>query len=300
LLDSIRDAAARYATGGPFAFEPDNAEERTRTIDLTIRLSVERGLQDEASRARFLQLAVFPDEIDIPVSVATELWNASGSESKDLLKKLARLSLLQRYTPNGGAFGIHDNVRHFLLRETNAAVQAEHGRLADLLIAAFRSRDSAAARPDLLKYAYHYLLRHLKDAGRQDELDRVLLDFDWMEAKLRAAGIQSLLADYPYIGGLGALDAHRRIGRILATRSKLLTDHPRQLRAQILGRWAADDPDTAEIVQATLDGLDCNLVPIHPTFMPPGAETARLEGHEGEIRALSFLPDGRLASGAID
>jgi WD40 repeat protein len=31
-----------------------------------------------------------------------------------------------------------------------------------------------------------------------------------------------------------------------------------------------------------------------------GAETARLEGHSGEVSALCMLPDGRLASGSYD
>ena len=34
--------------------------------------------------------------------------------------------------------------------------------------------------------------------------------------------------------------------------------------------------------------------------MAVGAETARLEGHSGGVRALCLLPDGRLASGSYD
>ena len=33
---------------------------------------------------------------------------------------------------------------------------------------------------------------------------------------------------------------------------------------------------------------------------PPGAETARLEGHSDSVAALCVLPDGRLASGSDD
>ena len=36
------------------------------------------------------------------------------------------------------------------------------------------------------------------------------------------------------------------------------------------------------------------------SLTPPGAETARLEGHSGAVSALCVLPDGRLASGSDD
>ena len=36
------------------------------------------------------------------------------------------------------------------------------------------------------------------------------------------------------------------------------------------------------------------------SLTPPGAETARLEGHSSLVAALCMLPDGRLASGSYD
>ena len=44
----------------------------------------------------------------------------------------------------------------------------------------------------------------------------------------------------------------------------------------------------------------CGLAPTRPSLDPPGAETARLEGHGDEVTALAVLPDGRLASGVGD
>jgi hypothetical protein len=34
-------------------------------------------------------------------------------------------------------------------------------------------------------------------------------------------------------------------------------------------------------------------MPARPSLDPPGAETARLEGHESCLDALAVLPDGR-------
>ena len=42
------------------------------------------------------------------------------------------------------------------------------------------------------------------------------------------------------------------------------------------------------------------IVPLRPSLTPPGAETARLEGHSERVTALCVLPDGRLASGSYD
>ena len=71
---------------------------------------------------------------------------------------------------------------------------------------------------------------------------------------------------------------------------------------QLLGRLIAYQiPE----MPAFLDAARCLVVP--PVILtqsrsltPPGAESARLEGHSGSVDALCVLPDGRLASGSLD
>src|SRR5207249_3423475 len=76
----------------------------------------------------------------------------------------------------------------------------------------------------------------------------------------------------------------------------------RQLIPQLLGRLiACKDPK----MTAFLDAAHRLLVP--PVILaqsrsltPPGGESARLVGHSSSVEALCALPDGRLASGALD
>ena len=71
---------------------------------------------------------------------------------------------------------------------------------------------------------------------------------------------------------------------------------------QLLGRLIAYQiPE----MPAFLDAARCLVVP--PVILtqsrsltPPGAESARLEGHSDWVFALCVLPDGRLASGSLD
>jgi WD40 repeat protein len=42
------------------------------------------------------------------------------------------------------------------------------------------------------------------------------------------------------------------------------------------------------------------IIPFQPSLTPPGAETARLEGHAAWVTSLCLLADGRLVSGSQD
>ena len=51
--------------------------------------------------------------------------------------------------------------------------------------------------PDL--YAWRWIAHHLVEAGRKAELRRLLLDLDWLRAKLAAtADARALLSDFRY------------------------------------------------------------------------------------------------------
>src|SRR5271167_1779096 len=45
-------------------------------------------------------------------------------------------------------------------------------------------------------YAWRWYTYHLREAGRHHDLRELLLDFNWMQAKLEATDITALTADY--------------------------------------------------------------------------------------------------------
>ena len=45
-------------------------------------------------------------------------------------------------------------------------------------------------------YGWRFLIRHLRGAGQDDEADRLLTDYAWIKAKLRASGARGLFDSY--------------------------------------------------------------------------------------------------------
>ncbi|HTR11898.1 MAG TPA: hypothetical protein VMI72_01265, partial [Roseiarcus sp.] len=77
---------------------------------------------------------------------------------------------------------------------------------------------------------------------------------------------------------------------------------PRQLPLQLAERLLSVDAIAATGFVERARRLIARpaIVPLRPSLTPPGAETARLEGHSNGVTALCLLPDGRLASGSYD
>ena len=75
---------------------PANEADRTKAIAKTIGVSLD--LLDRDERARFAELAVFPEDVDVPLGVVARLWRETGRldeiDTEDLLRRLQNLSLL--------------------------------------------------------------------------------------------------------------------------------------------------------------------------------------------------------------
>jgi hypothetical protein len=90
-------------------------------------------------------------------------------------------------------------------------------------------------------YAWRWYAYHLRHAERQEELPGRLADFHWLEAKLRAADVNSLIADFDYLGDLDWLrpvrDALRRSTHALSCG---IANNPGRGKS----RWAPSEIDT--------------------------------------------------------
>lgn len=130
-------------------------------------------------------------------------------------------------------------------------------------------------------------------------LDQILMSPDWMRQKHAAFGPQALIADYDQFGR-SSMQTH--IGRTLRLSAGICVRDRRQLLPQLIGRLlSCAEPAAPEFLRQARSQLDLPvLLPQFPSLTPPGAETARLEGHTGEVRTIVGLPDGQLASGSAD
>ena len=126
----------------------------------------------------------------------------------------------------------------------------------------------------------------LGKAGRDDARRALLVDFDWMMAKLKGTDIQSLIADYDYLDKEADL---RLIQSALRLSAHVLVRDSRQLAGQLVGRLLGNN---APAIQALLKKTSENealawLRPLKRSLTAPGGPLIRtLEGHMDGILDL--------------
>jgi WD40 repeat protein len=253
-----------------------------------------------SERERYFELAVFPENADIPVETVCCLWRHSGrvvaETSRDLLRRMHRRALLTLRSDSSSIL-FHDLQRDFLRLNIASLVDAHIA-----LIEAYRAITPAgwASGPDD-GYFLQHLPQHLAAADRLDELKSLLCNYDWLAAKLLRLNVSALIADYDLIprdDDLALIQQALRLS-ILA----LLRDRD-QLPGQLLGRLrGADGPAVGALVAGAEKGPGrVWLRPRFPLLTPPGGPLRQiLVGHTDRVAAVAFLPDARRAlSGSWD
>src|SRR5271166_5473500 len=236
------------------------------------------------------------------MGIVARLWREtaglSEGQTKDLSIKLDGLSLLLGLDLNQRTLRFHDTTRRFLQdRAGKEGLVARHKQL-------LRALDEIGGSPETdalsKRYFYQYLPHHLAEAKERDRLDMLLLDPCWLKAKLSTTGnSHALVADYERYG-TGELQNF--IGRTLRLTAGILARDQRQLMPQLLGRiMNCKGVGTTAFLEAARSQISPPAILTQRlSLTPPGAETARLEGHSNWVAALCMLPDGRLASGSGD
>jgi hypothetical protein len=298
LAEAIAGVNRRLNVKGFVAFDARNEADRANAIAKTIGVNL--NLLSESERARFAELAVFPEDVDVPLGVVARLWHETGGidefDTEDLLQRLQNLSLLLSLDLERRTFRFHDTVRHFLQEQAGKeALAALHKRLLKALdgIDADAGADEASRR-----YYYLYRPEHLGLGGEWDERMALLLDPGWLQAKLNAVGDPfALLADYERFGHG---DTEDLIYRTLRLASGICIRDKRQLLPQLHGRLMSRRLARPFCKEARRLVARPGILTLRPSLTPPGAELARLEGHRHSVRSLALLADGRLASGSLD
>jgi hypothetical protein len=176
------EVVSHLVAEGPVAFDPAWPADRSQAVAATIRASL--VLLDPADQRRYLDLAIFPEDVDVPLDMLRLLW--PGRRAEALCEELAGLGLATDYRLDepGPRLVLHDVVRAYLRTCRSADEQVEvHRRLVH-----------AAAGvpwwllPEHAGYLWRYLPYHLHWAGRAGELAGLVGDLRWVEAKTRRFG----------------------------------------------------------------------------------------------------------------
>jgi WD40 repeat protein len=298
LGSSVAEALATIledlAEGGVTSWDRDSPSDRNAAVAQTLQLSLKRLAS--AEQVHYKKLAVFPEDEPIPLPVAAQLWGLDGSNSRRLSVKLATASLLE-FNPAAGLIRLHDVLRTFLGQTLGQAALAQaHAGLID-----------SWGDPHQLPhpYAWRWIGYHLEAAGRQSQLDGLLLDCPWLQAKLNATGIAALEREFDHASATAALE---RLRRRLVNASHVLAAQPEQLPSQLLARWPTDplSGPTDAAASRLRDQAIAQLRkagaprPLTASLFVSEALLRTLTGIEGTVHSLAVLTDGRLASGSAD
>lgn len=297
-LDHVDRVLTRRGLTG---FDARDVKKRSQAVAKTIDVSLD--LLDDAEQARLRELAVFPEDVDVPLATVELLWRHTGGldeiDSEELLQRLFRLSLLSEFDLATRRLRLHDIIRAYLRGDGGP-------RLAQLDLTLVRAY--GADPPERCAdgphdgYYFKYLLWHLGGAGFQPDVQRLLLDYRWIEAKLLDCGIEPLLDDYRrFAREPGAV----LLGQALRLSAHVLAHDPDALLSQLLARIDA----SAELGIATQLSTAAQsrtgapwLCPLTASLTRPGGPLVQtLEGHTDWIDAVAVTPDGRrVVSGARD
>jgi hypothetical protein len=195
--ESMREILHELHTRGPTALDVTDATERHTTIARTIEVSLSRLTPQE--QARYMKLAVFGQDVAIPVPVLARYLDttaASTFRTRRYCQRLAELGLISDYRDD--KVSLHD-VIHAYLREQTHYQRAELNRA---LIEAHRglvgNADGVSAwwqLPGQESYLWAWLPLHLHGAGLAHELQACLHHPQWLVGKLEQVGPAGLETD---------------------------------------------------------------------------------------------------------
>lgn len=133
LTQALGWAARALDKRGLDAFDARDAAARDQAVNLTIDVSLDLLTAEE--RARYYELTVFPEDVDVPLAALETLWAATGGlddfDTEELVQMLADRSLVQHLDLSTRTLRLHDIVRNYL-EEQLPDLPALHARLVEV------------------------------------------------------------------------------------------------------------------------------------------------------------------------
>jgi WD40 repeat protein len=292
---------------GLTAFDAHDAAERNQAVAATIGLSLRRlqpaapyGRTPVDEGARFRELAIFPEDTPIPLSTVALLWqqteNLSAGATERLCRRLADLALILRFDLQAATILLHDVTRHYLV---DSAAPAELLAWHNALLAGYRVQcDSAWWRLPADGYLYQQLLWHFAQTQQQDALETLLFTYSWLDAKLQATDIVSLIADFDYRRDQQRQAPLSLLCHALQMAASVLIRDKDQLVSQLYGRLGGlDEPWQPFVAKVARQKRIAWLRPKAQKLTSPGGNLVYiLSGHTDSVSNLLLTPNGRLIS----
>ena len=301
LVAAIAEFEQRLNTRGLLAFPEDEAQQNR-----AIWTCVEASLADleENKLTRLGELAILPEDENIPLGVIEALWAESGGldkdEAHDLIRRFHALSLLQSLDLGTQTLQLHDNIMLYLRDRIGPEGQrAAHQAMIRAISAACNGNWEML--PAQHAYGWRFLTHHLRGAGLAGESDRLLADYPWIKARLHASRLVELFKGYEESTDLGV----RLVGVAIIDSLLALSINPRELPRQLYGRLGAVKIEKARaarlLAEAARQDENFRPAPRWPGLTVPGAKQFRGVGHDSLVTSAVFSRDGtRILTASFD
>jgi hypothetical protein len=175
---------------GVVAFDTASAEGRDRAVGRTLGVSLATLGTEE--QQRFAELAVFPEDVAIPLATLERFWRLSPFKVERLCALLFTRSLLLAYDEQSGVVRLHDVVRAYLNHTYLAELPDFHVALLDA------HRPGTGHWADMAEdepYLWQHLASHLEGAGRAAELAATAKDLRYLARKAIAVEVPAVEED---------------------------------------------------------------------------------------------------------
>jgi hypothetical protein len=165
----------------------------------------------------------------------------------------------------------------------------------------------ASLSPQKRDYALKHTPSHLAKAGKVQQLFRCLTNFDFIEAKVSALGVQPLIEDYDLAFNPDVLfsgekaDTLRWIQGALRLSAHILDQDKTQLAGQLLGRLMSFEvPEIKRLLEQVRQGQSAPwLRTLTPSLRQAGEPLLQtLAGHLASVKAIAVIAEGQRAISA--
>ena len=304
--EALGNILTALISDGPTALDVSNPDERSHAVKATLELSLSRLSATE--RDRYQELAVFPEDVEVPLNVLGRYWAHTGQLStlqvRRLCSSLYDLSLLAEYhldTPP--RLRLHDVIRAYLRAQTiNRWAELDRS-----LVDAHRSLVAATSEgqstwwqaPAEERYLWDWLTSHLWSADLNDELEATINHPGWLVGKLDHIGPAGLETDL----SLASDPASATLQHVVRQNAPVLAplDPPGSLTGVLLSRLP-DDPILAAVRERLRGALPrpCLQAVTPLPDLPHPALRRTLTGHTSIVEAVAIAPDGTWLATASD
>jgi WD40 repeat protein len=303
LSDAIAYVNRALDKRGLTFFDARDTESRNQAVAKTLGVSFE--LLCDGERARYGELAVFPEDVEIPLATLSRLWEHTGGlddfDTEEFCDRLNRLSLLLRLDMKTRHIRIHDVVRMYLIQEQGPKLLEIHRLLLEIhrpptLPTSESSAPTWADLPAAEQYIWDHLAYHLIEAGHQEELLATVTNPRYLCAKVFVRNVQAVETDLLAAEAINSRDvvlpllrrSFVQCGHIL-NRCASLRELEATLysRVQHLEELAPFARQIAQILAAPF------LTPWHPLpDLPHPALVRTLGKHTDSVTGCAISPDG--------